>query len=155
MATTTAPVTLQQVLNKANLNQMMAAFRQMLLGNMLGLVKVTVTGLTAAASFDITTSTFRAASTITGLDRVSSDNLPPILAVKTLRVTAVGTGATGPRVVTDAGGTAVAPSSGIAGVALISDDGKTLTFEGTVTGFILEYIPCPAVPLSTEWASGV
>ena len=123
----------------------------MKLGNMLSPVKVVVTDLTATATPDITSNAVRLAATITGLERETTENLPAILAVKSLRVTAVGTGATGPRVVTDSGGTAVAPSSGIAGVALLSADGTTLTFEGTVTGFVHEYIPRSATALSDNY----
>lgn len=161
MPVTPADVTLQQVLNKANLNQLATILQKMKLGNMLNPVKVTVTGLTAAAAIDITTAAVRAASTIVGLERDTGDNLPAILEVKTLRVTGVGTAATGPRLVTDAGGTPAAPPTATAyagasvGLATISDDGKTLTFEGTVTGFVLEYIPRSNTDLEDNWVSGV
>ena len=155
MPATPADVTLQQILNKANLNQLGTLLQKMKLGNMLNPVKVTVTGLTAAAAIDITTAAVRAAATISGLDRATGDNLPAILSVTALRVTAVGTGALGPRVVTDAGGTAGAPGANGPGIALLSDDGKTLTFEGTVTGFVLEYIPRSYTDLEDNWVSGV
>ena len=151
MSSTTAEQTYQNWLNKANANLLPTLFQKMKLGNMLSPVKVTVTGLTETASPNITSTAVRLAATVSGLERETTDPLPAILAVKTLRVTGVGTGATGPRVVTDAGGTAVAPSTGIAGVALLSDDGTTLTFEGTVTGFILEYIPRSATALSDNY----
>lgn len=151
MSSTTAEQTYQQWLNKANANLLPTIFQKMKLGNMLSPVKVTVTGLTATTTPDITSAAVRLAATVTGLERETTENLPAILAVKTLRVTAVGTGATGPRVVTDSGGTAVAPSSGIAGVALLSADGTTLTFECTVTGFVLEYIPRSATALSDNY----
>ena len=145
MSSTTAEQTYQNWLNKANANLLPTLFQKMKLGNMLSPVKVTVTGLTATASPDITSTAVRLAATVSGLERETTDPLPAILAVKTLRVTGVGTGATGSRVVTDAGGTAVGD------VALLSDDGTTLTFEGTVTGFILEYIPRSATALSDNY----
>lgn len=151
MSSTTAELTYQQWLNRANLNLLPTIFQKMKLGNMLSPVKVTVASLTATATPDITSAAVLAAATITCLERETGDRLPAILAVKTLRVTAVGTGATGPRIVTDSGGTAVAPSSGIAGVALLSADGTTLTFEGTVTGFVIEYIPRSATALSDNY----
>ena len=155
MPATPADVTLQQILNKANLNQLGTLLQKMKLGNMLNPVKVTVTGLTAAAAIDITTAAVRAAATISGLDRDSNESLPPILSVTALRVTGVGTGALGPRAVTDAGGTAGAPGANGPGIARLSDDGKTLTFEGTVTGFVLEYIPRSYTDLEDNWVSGV
>lgn len=155
MPATPADVTLQQILNKANLNQLGTLLQKMKLGNMLNPVKVTVAGLAAAASVDITTAAVRAAATISGLDRDTGDNLPAILSVTSLRVTAVDTGALGPRAVTDAGGTAGAPGANGPGIALLSDDGATLTFEGTVTGFILEYIPRSYTDLEDNWVSGV
>lgn len=155
MPATPADVTLQQILNKANLNQLGTLLQKMKLGNMLNPVKVTVAGLAAAAAVDITTAAVRAAATISGLDRDSGDNLPAILSVTALRVTAVGTGALGARIVTDTGGTPGAPGANGPGIATISDDGKTLTFEGTVTGFVLEYIPRSYTDLEDSWVSGV
>lgn len=55
------------------------------------------------------------------------------------------TASAGARLVTDAGGTAAA------GVATLSDDGKTLVFETTVTGFVLEYYAKPAVDMTTAF----
>ena len=81
--TTTANKTMQQVLNGANLNWLPTLLQMMKLGNMLSPVKVSVTGLTAAAAIDITTMTFRDAATISGLDRANADLLPQILTVKT------------------------------------------------------------------------
>lgn len=151
MATTTANKTMQQVLNGANPNWLTAILQQMKLGNMLSPVKVSVTGLTAAATIDITTTAFRDAATISGLDRDSGDVLPAILSVKTLRVTASGTSnSVGSYAMSDASGTAVSPTAGAnLGIALLSDDGTSLTFPTTVTAFVIEYIPRSAVALST------
>lgn len=157
MSTTTADITLQQILNRSNLNQLAAALSKVKLGNVLGSVKVTVASLSATASPVITGSAVRAAATISGLDRGSNDNLPAIQTVKTLRVTTSGTAnSVGSYAISDAGGTALTPTAGAnVGLALLSDDGTTLTFPTTVTGFVLEYVPRPDTALSTLWASGV
>ena len=149
--TLTANKTMQQVLNGANLNWLPTVLQKMKLGNMLSPVKVSVTGLTAASAIDITTTTFRGAATISGLDRETADLLPQILAVKTLRVTASGTAnSVGSYGVSDAGGTAVSPTAGAnMGIALLSDDGRTLTFPTTVTAFVIEYIPRSDTALSS------
>lgn len=148
--TTTANKTMQQVLNGANLNWLPTLLQMMKLGNMLSPVKVSVTGLTAAAAIDITTMTFRDAATISGLDRANADLLPQILTVKTLRVTAsVTPNSVGSYGVSDAGGTAVSPTAGAnMGIALLSDDGRTLTFPTTVTAFVIEYMPRSETALS-------
>lgn len=151
MSSTPADRTLRDILDKANLNDLATALQRVKLGRRLSSVKVTISGLTASATVDITSAAALAAATVVGLNLADGERLPAIELVKTLRVTAVGTGATGPRVVTDTGGTAVAPSSGIAGVAKLSDDGTTLTFEGTVTGLIIEYMPRSATDLDTVW----
>ena len=132
--TTTMQDTMQRALDRANPNEVADLLKLTKLGHHLANTKVVAAGLTAAASFDVTTAAVRTASTITGLSLDTGENLPAIGVVKTLRVTTVGTAAAGARLVTDAGGTASAT------VALLSDDGKTLTFEGTVTGFVLEYM---------------
>lgn len=157
MSTTTADITLQQIINRSNLNQLAAALSKVKLGNVLGSVKITVASLTATATPVVTGSAVRAAATISGLDRDTNDNLPAIQTVKTLRVTTSGTAnSVGSYAVSDAGGTALTPTAGAnVGLALLSDDGTTLTFPTTVTGFVLEYVPRPDTALSTLWASGV
>lgn len=80
--------------------------------------------------------------------------LPPALIVGALRVTTGPSGSVGPYIITDAGGTPQAPQlagpSGaqvldVPGVAVLSDDGATLTFAEQVSGFVLQYIPRSAV----------
>lgn len=153
MATTTADVTLQQELNRGRLDHLATIFQKMKLANMLaGSVKVTTTGLTPAASFDLTSAAVLAAATISGLDRETSDRLPAAMVVKTLRCTASSTAnSVGSYIVSDAGGTALTPTAGAnVGIALISDDGKTITFPSTVTAFVIEYVPKPAIDIVTE-----
>lgn len=140
---------LQGYLDQANPNFLADVLRQIGLGSLLTPLKVTFSGLTAAASFDITTAAnFEFATVNQGSPIYDNQGyLPPILCVNTLRVTAVGTGATGARFVTDTGGTASST------VAKVSDDGKTLTFEGTVTGFVIEYIPRSITSMTSNFES--
>ena len=140
--TTTKAKTLAQVLEQANPNLVADALRKIDLARMLDPVKVTFAGLASAAAQNITTAAARAAATVDqGLkDLIAGEGLPPILSVVALRVTA-GTLAAGPAIVTDSGGTPTAIGTGSAHVATLSDDGKTLTFQAAVTGFVLEYIP--------------
>ncbi len=150
MSTTSSQPTYQSEMNKANPNNLADLIRAMKFGNFAQLVKVTFAALTAAAAIDITTAAAKAAATISGITLATGENLPPIRNVVGLRVTAVGTGATGPRVVVDSGGTPIAPNT-YAGHATLSDDGKTLTFEGTVTGFVLLYEPQSAIDLTGNY----
>lgn len=124
--------------------------RRVKLGTRLAAVKVVVSGLTAAAAIDITSSTVAAKITsLKGLDALGTgETLPPIGSVLALRVT-TGSAQAGARTLVDKDGT---PTTG---VATISDDGKTLTFETTLTGFILEYNPRVDVSMDTEYDSGV
>lgn len=141
-----------RALDEANPHDLASVIAKMALGTMLSPLKVTFASLTAAAAIDITTAASKTAATIVGAKTLDTgEMLPAILSVTALRVTAVDTGATGPRSVTDAGGTAGAPGANGPGIALLSDDGKTLTFEGTVTGFVLEYIPRPKTDMSTQF----
>lgn len=150
-------ITLQQILNACNLNQLATVLKKVKLGNVLSPVKVSFAALSAATTIDITTAASLAAATISGLERETSDLLPAILVVKTLRVTASGTAnSVGSYVVSDAAGTALTPTAGAnVGIALLSDDGKSLTFPSTVTGFVIEFVPRSENPLSGLWVSGV
>lgn len=151
--TITRAETLERVLKQADPNRIPDALRKVDLGAMLTPRKVTFAALTAAAAVDITTAAAAAAATVAPALPSDVLTLPAILSVTALRVTAVGTGATGARIVTDSGGTAGAPGANGPGIALLSDDGKTLTFEGTVTGFVLEYVPRPAIDPTTTFAT--
>lgn len=152
---TTKPLTLQQQLEKANPNELADALRRLGLGKLFAPIKVVIAGLTAAAAVDITSAAAKAAATITGIDALEDGELlPAIGACLTLRVTASGTaGSLGVYQLGDAGATPIVPPGGAGaavGVATISDDGKTITFPNTVTGFVLEYTPRPKVPVTTE-----
>lgn len=152
--TTTKNETLRSVLNDANLNEIASAMRRMRLGDRLSVVKVTVASLTATATPDITSAAVKAAATIVGMTLATGENLPPIGHVLSLRISASGTAASvGTYAVSDAGGTAIIPPGGAsaaAGIALISDDGKTITFPNTVTGFVIQYIPREPVGVNLD-----
>lgn len=125
--------TLQQILSAANPHQLADALRAVDLGLKFSVIKVVFAGLTSAAAQNITTAAAKAAATVTGVTLDSGQLLPAIAQVVTCRVV-TGT-ATGDRSITDAGGTATTAK------ALLSDDGKTLTFEAVITAFTLTYIP--------------
>lgn len=155
MPTTTSKVsTFQRLLAKMDLNILADLFRKMKFGRTLGPVKVTVSGLTASATPDITSAAVKSAATITGIDLDTGENLPPIGRVLSLRISASGTGASvGTYGVTDAGGTAIVPPGGASaamGIAKLSDDGTTITFPNTVTGFVLVYYPRIAVGMTDD-----
>lgn len=155
---TTKPLTIQQVLEKADPNTLADALRLLGFGKLLAPIKVVITGLSAAAAVDITSAAAKAAATITGIDELEDgENLPAIGSCLALRVTASGTATSlGVYQLGDAGATPIVPPGGAGaavGVARISDDGKTITFPNTVTGFVLEYMPRPKVAVTTELAA--
>lgn len=70
---------------------------------------------------------------------------PPALLVQSVRVTLEGTAALGRRVVSDSGDTASAT------VCLLSDDGASLTFEGTVKDVTVVYMARSEASLSSQF----
>lgn len=143
----------RQVLDKALLGTLGTCLANMKFGLMCSPMKVTVASLTAATNFDITTSTFKSKVTAyVGVSLLDGEMLPAIGQVISLRVTASGTAnSVGSYAITDTGGTAVSPTAGAnVGLATLSDDGKTLTFPTTVTAFVLQYIPRPAVTMTAD-----
>ena len=147
-STFTALRTLKLVLDEANPTEIADALRILKLGTINAGLKRTFTGLTAAASFDLTL--IDATGETTG---TANPNRLPAFTVRSLRVTASGTGTSvGSYVLTDAAGTPTSPAtSTVAGIATISDDGKTITFPTTVTAFVIWYVPRP-VSLATMTA---
>jgi hypothetical protein len=143
--TTTRVDTTEQILKKADPNEINDAFHKMDLGTMLTPRKHTFTALASAAAQDITTLAALAADVATPALPSNVLNLPPILSVIALRVTA-GAAAAGVRTIGDSGATASAT------VAKLSDDGKTLTFEAAVTAFVLEYIARPNTDMTAKFA---
>jgi len=142
--TTTRTETVERALNDANPNKAADALHKMSVGTMLAPRKITFAALASAAAQDITTAAAFAAATISPVYPSDVVALPPMLSVIACRVTA-GAAAAGVRTIGDSGAT---PS---ATVAALSDDGKTLTFEAGVTGFVLEYIPRPSVDMQAKF----
>lgn len=156
MPTVTEINTIRQELNRAQIGRLTDLFSKIKLGNMMAPIKVTVAALTASATPDITSPAVKAAATIVGRTLLASENLPAIGQVVNLRISASGTAASvGTYGVTDAGGTAIIPPGGASasmGIAKLSDDGKTITFPNTVTGFVITYYPRAAVDPDTASA---
>lgn len=133
--TITKPRTVQAVLDEANPNEMSDALRKAKLGTVLAPLKRAFAAQAAAAAFDLTQ--IDATGETAG---AANPNRLAALIVSTLRVTG-GAAAAGPRIITDTGGAAAGPGTGIIGIAKISDDGKTITFDANVTDFVIEYVP--------------
>ena len=149
--TATRDETYGEILNSGHLGRLDATLQAVKLGTAMAQVKAVFTGLTGAAAHDITTAASKAGATITGIYLANNDLLPAIGDVVSLRVTAASTGSTvGAYGITDAAGTAVtANTSAVMGVALLSDDGKTITFPtADVTAFVLVYRPRASVAMS-------
>lgn len=143
--TTTATESTQKKLEKSDLNNLAEALKKVG-GKRHSVIKVTFASLTSAATVDITTAASKAAATIAGIDTLrTGENLPAIKSILSLRVTA-GTATAGHRNVTDKDGTASTS------LALISDDGKSLTFEAAVTGFVIQYSPRAENDLTAAFA---
>jgi hypothetical protein len=144
--TTTVVPTLQQQLNNALPDELPDILRLMQFGNMVTPLKRVFTGLTSSAT-QVLTQIDATGETV----GASNPNRLAALAVTALRTVTGGT--PGARIVTDAGGTAGAPGANGPGIALISDDGTTLTFEAAVTAFTIEYIPRAAVSMTAAVSS--
>ena len=141
MSTTTTTMirTLQNVLDQALPGEFSDAARQAMLGTTLAPLKRTFTGLAGAATYNLTT--LDASGETVGL---ANTNRLALLALRSLRITAATTGTVvGTYVLSDIAGAAVtAATHTVVGIALISDDGTTLTFPSAdVTAFVIEYIP--------------
>jgi len=151
VTTLTKENTLQEELERSSPNTIADALRLTDLGKMLATVKVVVVGLTDVAAQDITTAAFKALATITGTLLETGENLPAIGNVVSLRSTAGTLAVQGTHVVSDTGGTPLVPSATFPGVATLSDDGKTITFQAGVTAFVLVYNPVSKTALSTSF----
>jgi len=147
--------TLANALNAALPGEIESALAQIALGTMLAPLKITVTGLSAATVVNVTKDLTNANTTVNyGAPTQSNDlgisvpgasgGLPPILEIASLRVTGAGGGnKPGVYITADSGGTAYDAGASSVGVALLSDDGTTLTFNSQVTAFVLSYMPRP------------
>lgn len=149
--TTIQQNSVEEAISSGNPADVASGLQKIQAGRCFATIIATFAELTSAAAVDITTAASKAACTYSGIKLDAGENLPPIGDLVSLRVTA-GTAGVGPRQVTDSGGTAAAiPSGDVSGIALLSDDGKTLTFDAAVTGFVLVYRPRAAVALSTTY----
>lgn len=149
--------TLAKALNEGDPNRLADALRLYGLGMHLSPQKYSWVGSTGATAVSINTAAFLAAATPgpkTPTLPASQATLPAILEVGTLRVTTGPSGSVGTYTVTDAGGApqllqaAGGASLIVPGIALLSDDGATLTFPVAVSGFVLEYIPRSALDVT-------
>jgi hypothetical protein len=154
MTTATKEVDLRQVLNSGNDNLIADALKQIKFGDMASVITATFTGLSDVAGQDITTAAAKTAATITGITLETGENLPPIGNILGLRTTAGSLATHGSHVVVDTGGTALVPQADSSGVATLSDDGKTLTFQAGVSAFVLLYTPRAAVVMTTAMSFG-
>lgn len=137
MSTDTAVTTLKIALDRAHQGDLGPLLALIKPGTMMTPIKETITLATVSATIDLTVKS----AALLAADRI-----------RTLRVSDV-TGGTSARVgsyvVTDAAGTPLDPQADSPGVCTLSDDGKTLTFAGTVKAIVITYYPVPYTALST------
>jgi hypothetical protein len=131
--TTTAADTIQNTLNEANPTDLPDAIAKLEFGDMLLTRKEAIVQVASA--------TVALATAASALSPFRRGVQPGVM----VRVTG-GAAAAGARLVTDVGGT---PS---ATVCTLSDDGKTLVFENTVTDVVIAGQPRPAVALTDLFA---
>lgn len=138
--TLSVATTLQKALDRGDLDILGSVVQKMKLGTMMTPLKRVFAGLTAAASFDLTL--------IDGTGETvgaANANRLPVLCTHYLRLDASGTAASvGNYIVGPPTSVLLIPPGGAnaaVGVARISDDGKTITFPNTITGFTISYIP--------------
>lgn len=131
--TATAPITIKDVLDKADPNNMHDAFRLVKLGTVLTVLDVEIENSPTAAAFTLD---------------------PPALLVQSVEVTDAGGGAAdlGVRVVGSAIATPAAVGAANVGVCSLSADGATITLEGDAAKIQVVYIPRPDTALTEEWA---
>lgn len=137
MSTDTSKETIKTALDKANPQVLADLLRLIKKGTMMTPIKETITLASVSATIDLT---------VKSAAGLAADR------IRTLRVSDV-TGGTSARVgsyvVTDASGTPLDPQADSPGVCTLSDDGKTLTFAGTVKAIVITYYPVPYTALST------
>jgi hypothetical protein len=138
-STVTQIDSLKFALDRASPNNIDDLLRLVRMGTLLYPLKRTFTGLTGAATYNLTS--LDATGETAG---VSNPNRLAVLACRSLRVTAATTANTvGSYILTDIGGTLLSPTaSTVTGHARISDDGTTISFiTADVTAFTIQYIP--------------
>lgn len=157
--TVTKENTIQEEVERADLNTLADALRLVGLAVGAPVIRIVGTAVTATASFDLgdNADLIQSGVAITGIDALDTgETLPGVGALVALEVTASGTaGSVGSYVLGVDSATLLVPPGGAntaVGVARISDDGKTITFPNTVTGFELQYTPRTKTVLTTEFA---
>lgn len=138
-STSTTSRSTKVVLDEANPNEVADGLRKLALGTVFAPLKRTFTGLTAAATYNLTL--LDASGETAG---VANPNRLAANLIRSLRVTAATTAnSVGSYAITDVAGTVLTPTAGAnVGLARISDDGTTLTFAtADVTAFIVSYMP--------------
>jgi hypothetical protein len=120
----TAILTLKQALDDANPANLADALAKVKIGTLLTPVTATVTISPANASI----------------------TLPAYLAIQSIQVTGVGTGALGARFL---GGLTATPSATVVRIAPLTG---IATFEGTVTDVEVTYLPAPDTALTAAFA---
>lgn len=147
--TTTAVDTLKTLLDKAPANQVADLLKAIGLGTILTPLKRVFAGLAASATTDLT------ALDGTGETAgAANPNRKAALCVTYLRLDASGTAASvGNYIVGPPTSTLLIPPGGAnaaVGVARLSDDGKTITWPNTITGFTIQYIPRAATDMTSS-----
>jgi hypothetical protein len=157
MTTATKIQSVRDANNGGDLGRMCTGLEMQKLGDVLSPIKVVATAINTPvglSAIDITSAAFLACcsgllGSHAGIALKTGEMLPAIGRVVTCRVTVVpgggGTADVGDRKITDAGGVVLAKGAQPFGRVKLSNDGKTLTFEGLLTGLTLTYYPRPAV----------
>lgn len=143
--------TLAKALEKADPNRLADILRIYGLGTHLSPQKYSWLGATGASAVNIASALFLSQVTpgpFTPTMPPGVTGLPPALLVSMLRVFTGASGVVGQYMMTDPAGSLAYPaasggaSGGVApGFARLSDDGTTITFPQTVSGFVIEYVP--------------
>jgi len=145
--TKTANPSLQTALDQGLITELADLLKLMKLGTMLTPLKRTFTGLTGAATYDLT------ALDATGetVGAANTNRVPALVIHSLVVVTATTANTQGVYVVGDPSITLVSPTNKtVVGTAKISDDGKTLTFPtADVTAFTIEYMPRSLTDMTT------
>lgn len=149
-ATDTSTFTLRDAVNNSKEGQMDDALKLMQLGDMLTPMKYTVTLTTPSATVTIPNLGNTQPATIVPssvspvlTDPLDISRLPAALNPTTTYVNVTVGTAAGVRTIIDAGGTPAVSAT----LASLSDDGRVLTFEATVTTFIIWYVPRSATSM--------
>lgn len=136
MSTTPANPTLQNMLDRANPNELEEILKSVPLGTLLTPLKRVFTGLVDVETLDL----------VATADDDDNDQLAALLVTHLQVVTATEALAVGAYMTADIGATMQWPPGGAdaqPGICRLSDDGKTLTFKAAsnITAITIHYIP--------------